>query len=605
MATMDLSTSPGDVRNDSIVATDDSLIGDADEMVTDDIDSIDMEQQIAALRGEKLFLEYRNAELEEEVNNMRGNQVVRSQDDDATIQSLEQEILLLKQGIEEAKTALDDTISENQELHEKLKTNDAVFNERKRNFDHIITIFGEEKKTIVDAKAEAEEKLKAAEEEIQKLKTADTVTTNTVDETSILEINQLKDRVDELETMLGQSGLARQDLEDKLTSSESTNISLQDKLESAEAQLRLREDSNDDKVRSLTEESKSKSKEIIELKAYVGKKSLQWEQYKEEASKAKKALEDKFESRSRELEAMQNNLEKYKSESVSRASELSAAKSEIKNLKSELESAKQEKERETRHSSLDVSKEFGDTELVGLLEEKEQVIESLATKLEEVLDKQDEQQSNADNERKMADEMSQLINKNKSLEDEVMGLKSLVFKLEHKGYSQNQSGNGLHRSNTHRAVSPSFQRSTSTGRNGSSLRFPSPTHHRSAVVSSPSTRPKCTVPHAASVSKQLASKIRALSPSGRVSPNPRAISPSLSRRGSMQSNPSATTKRPLHSVVMEERRKGGSSPIPRGSGYQSASYSSPSVSARSSRSVGRKPSAALPLSSRPVNCGNV
>ena len=601
---MDLPVSPGDDRDDSIVATDDSLIGDADEMVTEEIDEIDVEQQVAALRGEKLFLEYRNAELEEEVSNMRGNQVVRSHDDDATIQNLEQEILLLKQGIEEAKTALEDTMGENQELHEKLKTNDAVFNERKRNFDHIITIFGEEKKSIVDAKAESEEKLKAAEQEIQKLKTS-TVTINTVDESTSLEIAQLNDRIDELETMLGQSGLARQELEDKLTNFESMNITLQDKLESAESELRLRDGNTDDKIRSLTEESRAKSKEVIELKAYVGKKSLQWEQYKEEASKAKKALEEKFESRSKELEAMQNKLEKYKVESVRRTDELAAAKTEIKTLNLELEAEKQDNVREPHQSSLDVSKEFGDTELVGLLEEKEKVIESLATKLEEVLDKQEEQQSTVDNERKMADEMSQLINKNKSLEDEVMGLKSLIFKLEHKSYSQSQSGNGLHRSNTHRAVSPSFQRSTSTGRNGSSLRFPSPTHHRSAAVNSPSARPKCTVPHAASVSKQLASKIRALSPSGRVSPNPRAISPSLSRRGSMQSNQTSNTKRPLHSVVMEERRKGGSSPLPRSTGYQPASYTSPSVSARSSRSVVRKGTSALPLSSRPVNCGNV
>ncbi|KAJ9472123.1 hypothetical protein DIPPA_14415 [Diplonema papillatum] len=535
-------------------------------------------------------------------------------DDERTIDRLEGELLEYKDGMETARQALEAAVDEKRMLEDRLRSTEAVFNERKRNFDHIITIFGEEKKTIVDSKAELEAevgRLQTLLAEANERNALSQPADPTVEPgPSAEQLAALHSRIEELETMLGQSGLARQELEDKLASAQTSNAELKEKLDSME---RIQEEARralESSVRQKEEECSLKEKEINDLKTYVGKKAIQWEQYKDESVSAKKRLEQKFEERCRELDDLQKKMEAHKEYSEGLQKKNKESEAEIARLNRGVKELREDgegknKDRDGTERGRDAgaadatvasgsSAGFTTPELMSLLEEKERVIEHLTQKPTEAPARAPSVSAGAANGdktemKRMSEEVARLTNSNKSLADEVLGLKSLVFKLEHKSYakpssqlafSHQQAGAAdIPRPTVEtfagRAAAPqpahsgTFTRSHSGAKAGGGLlRFPSP-GRRSAGYS--------TLVGARDAVVAARSKgHRTVSPMGSrhthtASPSARAASPGLSsRRGSAAGVAKMPTSSPM---VLRHGRK--------------------------------HLSTFTPLTSRPLNCGDV
>ena len=548
--------------------------GEADE----DVRASSHDAELAALRGEKCFLEFRTAELEEQVTEMKQS-ALRSDDDTSIVHRLETEILAYKQGVEAARVALEEMVEEKRVAEEKLRSIEAVFNERKRNFDHIITIFGEEKKTILEAKCEVEEKLRIANEELNNVHSAPPPPP-AVDAEEMEKIEKYEDvlcelkekaaendslnaRVEELETMLGSSGLARQTLQQK-------NEALEEELASCKQTYQDRERSSTEVLLTKSEELKAKIKEISDLKHYVGKKSIQWEQFKEDAITAKRKLEEKLDDRCTEMAVLQDNL--------------TERQEAIDTMRAELD---------TKHKQLDQLKTSNTTtsaDLMGLLEEKEQIIEELVKKADS--------QPGPVNTASIANlELTQLATRNKNLEDEVMGLKSLIFKLERR--STRSSATGGSAATAHRTPSPTaFTRSLSGQRGG---RFPSPAA-RGYQCPSPTAR--------TGRKASMSSSNRGVSPMGRASPVPRAYSPCTTARRASVGGAGQPTMR-ANAAAQRLGRQSGNSPlrkVPASMSYgtpTSSLYASPNTrvavngNGAPRKSVG---GTATPLAPRSVNC---
>eukprot|EP00754_Rhynchopus_humris_P022554 Rhum_TRINITY_DN14796_c25_g1::Rhum_TRINITY_DN14796_c25_g1_i1::g.119021::m.119021 len=393
------------------------------------LEAADAAEKLAELREDKCFLEYRTAELEEELNAMKAQAMQGDREDASAIQRLENEIGDYKEGIEEARMALEATLEEKRSLDERLRSTEAVFTERKRNFDHIITIFGEEKKSLQDQKNELEDKLSAALDELRAARAGGAAGggASSAEPTAEAaaaaeeaarrageqekELESLRSRVDELETMLGLSGLARQSLEKKAEALEG-EVEESRQRAAEEAECRANEGSAKDA------ELAAKTKEIADLKLYVGKKSLQWEQFKDDAILAKRQLEEKFDERCGELDTLQTTL--------------SSHKAQMESMQGELEAKNEELEASRAYTAT------ASTELMSLLEEKEALIEELTLKVSAVPDAA----TAAATATAAAADLTSLTERNKALEDEVMGLKSLVFKLERRAAAGRSLGGG-------------------------------------------------------------------------------------------------------------------------------------------------------------------
>eukprot|EP00755_Sulcionema_specki_P018327 Sspe_Gene.66626::Locus_39353_Transcript_1_1_Confidence_1.000_Length_1138::g.66626::m.66626 len=332
--------------NDPLKAGEDSQLSEADEMQLDShtilaqgYQEADLEEQLAALRGEKSFLEFRNSELEDQVNelkrklsapsvldgkegespivaNLRADYERMRKEYNTTVEKLEHEVKELRQGIDEAQTALDLQLSEKQQLEDKLRGNEAVFNERKRNFDHIITIFGEEKRQLAEEKAKVEERLDEAEEELRAYRQMRRGGSQSPG-AECDDVKNLRERIDELESMLGQSGLARQELEERIAQCEGDKADLEKQVDVLRGELKaVKEEANSgvasETLQAKIDECNAKAREVADLKAYVGKKAVQWDQFKEEAALARQQMEAKYEERCRELDNLQNTIQEAK-----------------------------------------------------------------------------------------------------------------------------------------------------------------------------------------------------------------------------------------------------------------------------------------------------
>ena len=554
----------------------------------------DAAEKLAELREDKCFLEYRTAELEEELNAMKAQAMRGDREDASAIQRLENEIGDYKEGIEEARMALEATLEEKRSLDERLRSTEAVFTERKRNFDHIITIFGEEKKSLQDQKNELEDKLSAAQDELRAARAggvgggAGASSAEPTAEAAAAaeeaarrageqekELESLRTRVDELETMLGLSGLARQSLEKKAEALEGEVEETRQRA-AEEAECRASEGGAKDA------ELAAKTKEIADLKLYVGKKSLQWEQFKDDAILAKKQLEEKFDERCGELDTLQTTLSNHKAQMESMQGEL-----------------------ETKDEELEASRAYtatASTELMSLLEEKEALIEELTLKVSAVPDAA----TAAATATAAAADLTNLSDRNKALEDEVMGLKSLVFKLERRAAAGRSlggvgSGGGV----AQRTPSPSSAMARSLSNSRPSLRFPSPAAARggggggggSFGCASPSGR----------AGRKLTSATRGSSPSGRGgSPAPRGYSPgATARRASLSGQAVAAAGGRVSTGHRQPSRMG--SPMSKGpmvATYQTPAGSGlyPMGSPSGARMLGgRKGMPTTPLASRSVN----
>lgn len=211
--------------------------------------------------------------LREAYDNLR----VQSDQQLELMEELEEELRIAAQEREDALAARDKVTAELEEargdyreLSCRRDAEEATFTERKRNFDHIITVFAEEKKQF-------QERIEALEEEVTRLR----------DVTPEIEAN----RVEELERDLANS---RREAE-----------------ESAEAMTQLKA------------QLEKKEQEASELHAVITRKRKQWDTWREECHERIKAeaqtgrdLEQRLREKEEELELCQSELTQLRTNST-------------------------------------------------------------------------------------------------------------------------------------------------------------------------------------------------------------------------------------------------------------------------------------------------